>query len=448
MVTLDFFIVNVAIPLIQRNLHASAAQIQWVVAGFGLAYGAGLITGGRLGDLYGRRKIFALGIVLFTLASAACGLAPNAAFLVVARVLQGASGALLAPQALAILSTTHTGPARARAFNAYGLTMGFAAVLGQLIGGLLIQANLFGLGWRSCFLINVLIGVIVLALIPRLVPESRSPVRSRLDILGVVLITLALVAVVLPLIEGRQEGWPAWTWVSFVVAIPLFVIFGVYQEWRRKGVGSPLIDMTSFTERAFSVGLLAQLIFWLGQAAYYLVFALYVQQGRGLSALQAGLIFVPIGIGYLFTSTTAVHVARRLGRQAIALGGLLRVLGLLLLLVSVNHIGLTGSLALLIPALVIDGAGQGLALAPLASTVLARVTPQHVGAASGVLSTALQIGNALGVALIGLIFYQQLGSGAPAAYPHAFELSLVYLIGIGLTLALLVQLLPHGKDGK
>jgi len=446
MTTLDFFIVNVAIPSTQKDLNASAAAIQWFVAGFGLAYGVGLITGGRLGDLYGRRRMFSVGLILFTLASLACGVAPTAGFLVGARVAQGIAAALLAPQVLAILRTAFTGLAQAKAFSAYGLTMGLAAVFGQLIGGLLIQANIAGTSWRACFLINIPIGIIALLFVPKFVPESRAPGRPKFDLGGVVLITLALVATVLPLIQGRQQGWPMWTALCGIGAVLLFVLFGGYENMLARREGSPLVNLALFRERAFTVGLLAQLVFWMGQASFFLVFALYVQAGRGLDALGAGLIFVAIGVGYLVTSTNAHHLARKLGHQVLALGGVVMAVGLVLLEVTVSRIGVGGNIAWLIPGLVLDGAGMGMAVAPLAVTVLARVTPQHAGAASGVLATALQIGNALGVAIIGVIFYTTLGA-APThdSYSHAFTQSLLYSIGVGIALALLVQLLPRPK---
>ena len=206
MTILDFFIVNVAIPAIQRDLHAGPAQVEWVIAGYGLAYGSGLILGGRLGDLLGRRRVFVVGLALFTLASVACGLAPDAGSLIAARVVQGGSAALLAPQVLAILRTTYHGPAQVRAVNAYALTMGLAAVFGQLVGGLLIEADLFGLGWRACFLINAPIGVAALLLARRVVPESRAADGVRLDVGGGVLVTFALVGILLPLIERARAG--------------------------------------------------------------------------------------------------------------------------------------------------------------------------------------------------------------------------------------------------
>ena len=443
MTILDFFIVNVAIPSAQRDLHATSAEVQWLVAGFGLAYGGGLITGGRLGDLYGRRRLFLLGLALFALTSAACGLAPHAVFLVVSRVIQGASAALLAPQVLAILGTTYAGAARARAFNLYAFAMGIAAVMGPLIGGFLIDANPLGLGWRTCFLINLPVAAVAILLTLSLVSESRASGEPKLDVIGALLITVALVALALPLIDGRQGGWPWWTWLSLSSAGPLLFGFAIHQHQVARRGGAPLIDLALFRERVFTVGLLGQLVLYMGQAAYFLVLALYLQQGRSLRPLQAGCVFVPIAAGYLVTSLLAGQVARRLGRQVIAVGALIRTAGMALLLLT---IWTTQWVPALVPALVIVGAGTGLALGPLTSTVLARVPAGQSGAASGVLTTALQVGNSLGVAIIGVLFYGALGhAGGATSYQGAFAASLVYLIGGGLALAFIAQLLPRGR---
>ncbi|MEV8636135.1 MFS transporter [Streptosporangium sp. NPDC051023] len=427
---LDFFIVNVAIPTTQRDLHAGSAAIEWVVAGYGLAYGSGLVLGGRLGDVFGRRRMFALGLALFTLASIACGLAPDAATLVTARVAQGAAAAVLSPQVLAVIRTAYSGPAQAKAINAYALTMGMAAVFGQLIGGVLIQADLFGLGWRACFLINVPIGAAALFMTWRAVPESRAAGAVRLDLGGAALVTLALVATLLPLIEGREQGWPLWTWLSFAFAAALFLAYG------RRGHESPLLDLALFRERAFTAGLLTNLAFTMGMAAYFLIFALYTQQGRGLDALQAGLIFTPIGAGYLAASLLASRLVARFGRQVIAVGGLTRAFGLAVLLVAVTW---DVPIGWLVPVLVVDGIGMGLALAPIMGTVLARVAPHHTGAAAGALTTTQQVGGALGVAIVGIVFYGNLSGGVADAFRHG----LIYLIVITLAIAGLVQLLPR-----
>jgi EmrB/QacA subfamily drug resistance transporter len=429
---LDFFIVNVAIPSMQEDLHAGSAAVQWIVAGYGLAYGSGLVLGGRLGDVVGRRRMFMIGLAVFTLASVACGLAPTAGALIAARVVQGVAAAALSPQVLAIIRTSYQGPVQARAVNAYGLTAGMAAVFGQLIGGVLIQADVFGLGWRACFLINVPIGVVALAVAGRAIPESRQTGAAKLDFGGAVLVTGAMVTTLLPLIEGRAEGWPLWTWLSFAATVGLLVAYA------RRGHEAPLVNLGLFRERAFAAGLLTQLAFSMGMAAYFLIFALYTQEGRGLDSLQAGLFFMPIGVGYLAASLLAPRLVRRYGRQVIAVGGLTRALGLATLSLAV---GWHMPVAWLVPILALDGVGMGLAFAPIMGTVLARVAPQHAGAAAGLLTTTQQVGGAIGVGLIGIVFYGDVGGGVP----HAFQSGLVFLIVVMLGVAALVQTLPKAQ---
>ena len=423
---LDFFIVNVAIPTIRADLGAGTAAIEWIVAGYGLAYGCGLVLGGRLGDLFGRRRVYAAGLALFTVASLACGLAGSPGALVTARIAQGLAAALLTPQVLAVIRTAYAGERQTKAISSYALTMGMAAVFGQLVGGALIEAT--G-DWRACFLINVPIGVAAFALTLRHVPESRTGADVRLDLGGAGLITLGLAALLLPLIEGRAQGWPAWTWVSLAVAVTLLLAYA------RRSHPYPLIAPALFRERAVTVGLVAQLAFTMTMGAYFLIFALWVQQGRGLDPLEAGLLFTPIGVGYLAGSLLAPRFTARFGRQTIALGGATRAAGLLLLLAFVAAGAPLGVLA---PALAVDGFGMGLALAPIMGTVLARVAPQHAGQVAGVLTTTQQVGNALGVGIIGVIFFGALDGGPD----HAFHHGLIYLALASLLLAAVVQLLP------
>ncbi|NUR71392.1 MAG: MFS transporter [Hamadaea sp.] len=426
MTALDFFIVNVALPAVQLDLRAGPAALQWVVAGYGLALAAGLITGGRLGDLYGRRRIFGLGLALFTVASVLCGLAPTAGLLIGARVLQGLGAAMLMPQTLAILRTAVPLWAQPKAFAQYGLTLGLGAVFGQLIGGLLIKADLFGLDWRLCFLINLPIGIAALVKL-RTLPESRAT-GGRLDLVGVGLVTAALVALVLPLIQGPDQGWPLWTWLSLGGSAVLLAAFGVHQNRQ----SHPLVNLRLFRQPAFGKGLLAVQLFWMGQASFFLILALYLQFGQGLSALESGTVFMAIGAGYLFTSLNAHRFAARLGRQVVAIGALIMVAGLVSMVFAAGH-----GIGWLLPGLAIDGIGMGLALAPLTTTVLANVEPEHTGSASGVLSTVNQTGNAVGVALIGIVFYQATG------YTGGFQAGLIALCVLEAALAGLVQLLPR-----
>jgi EmrB/QacA subfamily drug resistance transporter len=443
MVVLDFFIVNVALPSMQSSLHASSGAIEWVAAGYGLTTAVFLITAGRLGDRIGRRRAFSLGLALFTLSSAACGAATSPEILVAGRLVQGLAGALLMPNVLSIIGVLYNGEDRVRALSAYGMVMGLAAVGGQLIGGALVQANVAGLGWRSCFLINVPVGALALALAPRVVPESRARRAPRVDLVGTTLITVGLTAIVLPLVEGRQHGWPAWTWLS-LAAGPLILIAFVVQQRRlaRRG-GSPLLELSLFSERTFSAGLLAQLVFWCGQASFFLVLALYLQQGRGLSALQSGLVFTILAGAYLAASLGAPALAERHGRRVLAAGALVLASGHAILLASIADVGTGGSVAVLAPGLLLVGAGMGLGITPLATIIMSTMKPEQAGAASGVLSTMQNVGNAVGVAVIGVLFFGALHSG----FAHAFELSLVALAAILLAVAALTRLLPAPVKG-
>ncbi|WP_433153245.1 MFS transporter [Actinomadura nitritigenes] len=433
--TLDFFIVNVAIPDIQTDLHAGTAATQWVVAGFGLALGSGLITGGRLGDLVGRRRMYAAGLTAFTAASLACGLAPTPGALIASRVAQGVAAAMLMPQVLGIINGAFEGAARVRAFTAYGLTMGFGGVFGQLIGGALIQADLLGSGWRSIFLINVPIGAATIALVRRTVPATPAARGTRLDLPGTALVTLGLVALVLPLIEGRRLGWPEWTWFSFAGSAVLLTAFAL---WQRRSA-APLITPALFRERAFTAGVAIALAYQLAMASFFLYLALYLQQGHGLSALQSGLLFTALGAGYFAASTRAAAVAARIGRQVLALGAAVQAAGCLLLIDGIAQDGV----AWLIPGLALAGAGMGLVLAPMSAIVLAGVGERHAASAAGILSTFQQVGGAIGVAVVGIVFYDVLGAHPlPADVADAFKAGLLPIIGFSTATAALAQLLP------
>jgi EmrB/QacA subfamily drug resistance transporter len=423
---LDFFIVNVALPSMQHDLHAGPAAISLVVAGYGLTFAVGMITGGRLGDLYGRRRMFALGLVLFTLTSAACGLAPTIDVLVAARFLQGAAGALVTPQVLALLGTVYAGERRATAFAAYGFAMGVAGVLGQLLGGALIQADIAGLGWRTIFLINVPVGIVARLFVTRVVPESRGA-AARLDLVGAALVTVAVTAVVLPLTEGREHGWPLWTWLSFAIAPVLGLAFVRHQSRHH----APLVQLALFRDRGFAVGSLAALTFALVPAAFFFVLALYLQDGRGFDALFSGTVFAAVGAGYFTALFVATKLAARLRHQVLAVGALTVAAGCGI----VAAVASAASSLDLVPGLAIVGFGIGMVLVPLASTVLASVDPGHAGSAAGVLTTAQQVGGALGVAVISVVFF---GAGSMT---HAFTVCLWVLAGLTTLTAVLAQAL-------
>lgn len=461
-VLLDVFIVNVAIPSLRADLGASAAAIQWVVAGFALTFGCGLLVGARLGDRFGRRRIFMIGMALFTLASAVCGLADTSGQLIAGRIAQGAAAALLNPQILAIISASRVGAARARAVTAYAVTMGMAAASGQLIGGALTHADVAGLGWRGCFLINVPVGVAALALAPRAIRESRAtdgaPAGADaaagarraggVDVLGAVLASAALFALVLPLVQGREAGWPLWAWVLLGVAAVGLGEFVAYQRWRARRGRAVLVDLAMFRERAFSVGLAAAALFFTTIASLFLFLALYLQSGLGLNAMDAGLVFTQMCAGYLLTAFGGRPLVRRLGRTALALGAVEMAAGLGLLALAVDHIGTDGAIGWLSGPLVVIGAGMGMVMVPLTEVVLAGVTPRLAGTASGMLATVQQVGNALGVAIVGTIFFGALPDAAdPADYPRALNLAIAYLAPACVASAVLLLLLPGRRAG-
>jgi MFS family permease len=403
MFVLDFFIVNVALPAIQQGLRAGEGAIEWIVAGYAISTAVLLVTGGRLGDQFGRRRVFAIGMTVFVLTSAACALAPDPAVLVTARIFQGVGAALMAPNILSILGVVYSGPARVRAISVYGMVMGLAAVSGQLIGGVLIRADLAGMGWRAIFWINVPLGVAALLACRRLVPESRADHRSRFDLAGVALITACLVAIVLPLVDGRQEGWPAWSWIALGSAVPLAIAFVAHQRRKADRGGVPLLNPRVFASWPLRAGLITQTVFWCQQAASYLVLGLYLQQGRGLSPLAAGAVFAAAANGALYLATA--------------------------------H---GGTVAWLFPGLVLLGAGQGLCITPLTTTVLGHADPATAGSVSGALSTAQQVGNSVGVAVTGVLFFGTLSHG----YGLAFERSVLQMGALLLLVAALTRLMP------
>ena len=438
MIVLDFFIVNVAIPSIQRDLHTGPAGIEWVVTAYGLTYGVGLITGGRLGDRFGRRRTFLVGLAVFTLASLACGLAGNATVLVTSRAVQGTGAALAGPQTLALIGVTYQGRQRVTAVTAYGVTLGLAAVLGQLFSGLLIQADIFGLDWRSCFLVNLPVGAAALAAAPRLVTESRGTAGDRIDVVGTVLMTAGLVAIILPLVDGRQQHWPAWAWASLAASVPILAAFAAHQARRRQQGRAPLVDFTALAGRATRAGLLATGVFYCAMASFFIVLALYLQEGRGMAALGSGAMFTAVGAGYLAASLVPARLTARLGRQWPALGGLVMAAGYAALGLVVTGAGTRGVLWLTGPLLV-TGIGMGMLTAPLTGIVLAQVAPQHVGTVSGLQSTTVQLGNSLGVAVIGVVFFGALAGG----FGHAFGATLAWLTVLPLAAAVAIQVLPR-----
>lgn len=439
MVVLDFFIVMVALPSIQADLQASNASIQMVVTGYGLANAVALITGGKLGDIFGRQRMFQLGLGLFLVASLACAVAPTALLLITARVAQGLAGALLQPQVLGIMSTLYSGVRRARVFAWYAVAMGSAGVVAQLLGGLLLYFDTGGSGWRNCFLINLPIGVVALLLVRRcVVPDTGH--SSRIDIGGALLSATALLLFALGLTYGREQRWPLWSLACLpACAVAAYCLYRYERHLERGGstVASPLLPTQLLRVRSFCGGLCRVLVFFSGIASFYFILALHLQQELGFNALAAGAMFAVLAFSFVTTSLCARRVHEVVGIEGPLLGTCILVVGHTLMALAVWQ--RLDTISVLVMCLAIQGAGIGLTMVPLVSTTLAGVPTAHAGVAAGVLSTFQQTGNSLGVTLIGLLFFE-------SAAQTGFLVSLKYLIGINAGLALLLLAMSaHSK---
>ncbi|WP_051804905.1 MFS transporter [Streptomyces griseus] len=445
MTTLDFFIVNAVAPATRRDLGAGQAALQCVLVGYGLAYAIGLITAGRLGDLYGPRRVFAVGLGLFTGASALCGLAPSVEVLVGARIGQGVAAALMGPQVLALLGLLFPGADRARAFAWYGATVGVAGTGGQAVGGLLLAVDPGGLGWRACFLINVPLGVVAFALV-RLLPADAGARRGAwgLDPVGAVLSAAGLVALVLPLVVGREAGWPGWAWASLGLSVPLLGGFAVHQRRRIAAGRSPLLDPVVFRDPGFTRGVVSVALLFGGSAGLTFVLSLYLQEGRGMSPVAAGVVGVALNASFFAASVQTGRLTGRLGGRLAVVGGVVLAAGFALIGWSASAVG-AGRLPLgLVAGLAVTGAGMGLLMAPLTASAMAGVRSRLTGMAAGVLGTAQETAGVLGIALTGLVFFHRLSPGASAvpgegagAWLGAFRTAMALLAAAALVIALI-----------
>jgi EmrB/QacA subfamily drug resistance transporter len=440
----DIWAVNVAAPSLQHDLHVSDAALQLIVGGYAFMYASGMVTGGRLGDLFGYKRLFLIGVVLFALASLACGLAPSAGVLVAFRLVQGLTGAVMVPQVVALITASFPARERSRALGWYGATMGLGFVSGQILGGGLIQANVLGLGWRAIFLVNVPVGVIAVIVAGIVVPQARGQRRPRLDPLGAVGVSGALALALVPLTLGRDEGWPAWTWVCLAAALPALAATVAWERRLARRGGEPLLDLSLFRDRAFSAGLLLNFaaLFFFG--SFMFVLTLLLQSGLGLSPLHAGIVNLPLALTFIAMTLLGPKVAARLGPRSITLGAVFAVLGVIALAVTAMQAGgqLTGWGTA--PATALIGIGQGLMVPSLMGAVLSHVRPEQAGAAAGVLTTTQQFAIASGVAVIGAVFYEVIG-GAPSRAGFVSGLQVVAWVDAALLIlaAGLTFLLPR-----
>ncbi|TDD02504.1 MFS transporter [Nonomuraea deserti] len=426
MAQFDFFVVNVAAPSFERDLHAGPAALELIVAGYAFTYAAGMITGGRLGDRYGYRRVFVWGVAAFTVASLLAGIAQTPAQLVAARLLQGLAGAAMVPQVLATISAVYPPGERARAIGWYGATGGLGSIAGQVLGGLLLTADVLGLGWRAVFLINLPVGLVVVPLAWRLLPEVETARRSRLDVPGAAGLAAGVALLLVPLGLGNSLGWPLWTWACMVASVPVFVL--TWRWLRAIGArgGQPVLDLALLRVHSYLAGVGSIVAFMAYFASFMFTLTLLLQTGLGLTAFQAGLAFAPMGAMFTLTSLLGVRLVRRRGLIVVIAGGLVVALGLGLLLVAVGQ-----GLPYVLVALMLVGAGNGLVLPQLIGAALVEVEPHQAGIGSGVLSTAQQFAGAGGVAVIGAVFFAVAEGGGHVTamrWSAAVDLALVLVV--------------------
>jgi len=400
----DAFIVNVAIPTIAVELHASSAEVESVIAIYLIAYATLIVTGGRLGDIHGTKAVFLTGVAGFTLTSLWCGLAQSGPELIVARLAQGATAALMVPQVLATLHLLFSDSARSRAFAIYGIVLGLAGAAGFLLGGLLVTLDVAGLGWRAVFFVNVPFGLAIIAAAMRIMPQAPRREGTRLDLPGAIVLFVGLLCLIGPLLFGHDLHWSPWVWL--VMGLGVAIVAGFPRLERAIAVrgGMPLIDLTLLADKRFMRGLGAAFFFFFANLSFYFVMTVFMQRTLQLPPLQGGLAFVPLALTFVVASRHASARANHRGTLVLTEGCAIQIAGLAAIAALV-FTSKTPSALVLALVLAIFGYGQGLVMAPLSSVVLASVKPTSAGAGSGMYGTTVQIANAAGVAAIGAVFF-------------------------------------------
>jgi MFS family permease len=422
MALLDVTIVNVAMPTIGRDLHASGAELQLVVSGYTVSYAMLLITGARMGDLFGRRRMFLAGAAGFTAASLVCGAAPVMGVLIAARFVQGAGAALMMPQIMSVIQARFTGAARARALSAYTAVLASGFVAGQVIGGVLVTANLFGTGWRPVFLVNVPIGLLVLALVPRVVPRDTPAGSRRLDLAGLAVAVPAVFLIVLPLMLGHQENWPWWTFACIGAGLVLAAAFVVLERLVAARGGDPLLNLAVLRAPGLVPGLATTAVIMVTYGGFLFSFALHLQGGLGDSALRAGLTFAPCAAVFGLCGYFWRKLPERAHHLLAPTGSLLAVAGYAVLALDLRS-GTSGGWQLPV-ILVLLGGVLALAFSPLVTHALVHVPLAEAADASGLLTTTIQLGQAVGVATFGSLFLTLAGQPAQHASAHALSATL------------------------
>jgi len=403
---LDATIVNVGGPALAEKLNATPTDLQWVIGGYALALGSGLILGGRLGDRFGRRNMFLFGLIGFTLASLACALAPTVLALIILRFIQGFLGAMLLPQGFGLIRDAFPPEEFGKAFAAYGPAFGLGGILGPVIGGFLIEANIFDLGWRSVFLVNVPIGIIATVISYRYLQKTEADPTIKIDVFGALLVIISSGLLVYPLIKGQEAGWPAWTFLMLIGSVAGFVLFARLEFAAKKKGKTSLIDPTIFNKPAYNFGLVGLGLYFAGFTGVYLILTLFLQFGEGFTSAEAGVGNIPIALGSAIGGIiSGAWLSEKIGgRYTLQIGAAVQLVGIALLWFALP--GLENfTIWQLVPALVVSGIGTGLIAAPIFDTILSTVEAPQSGSASGVLSAVQSVFSSVGVAIFGTVFF-------------------------------------------
>lgn len=444
---LDGTVMNIAAPAVRADLGGSLSVIQWITVGYTLAFAVLLVVGGRLGDIYGRKRMFVIGAVGFTLASVLCAVAGSSEMLIAARFLQGGLGALMIPQGLGLIKQMFPPKESAAAFGAFGPAIGLGAVLGPIVAGFLVDADLFGTGWRSVFLINLPIGAAVIIGAVLLLPEGKAPVRPKFDVGGMLLVTLGLTLLIFPLVQGRERGWPAWTFALMAAGAVVLAAFVAYELRQEKRGGATLIELSLLRRSRYAAGLAVALVFFTGISGMSLLLGLHLQIGLGFSPTRAALTMTPWSVFLVVGAIlTGAVLGAKFGRKALHGGLVVMALGVLIMLLTIGDQagGLTSWE--LVPGIAVAGLGMGIMIGLLFDIALADVDKQEAGTASGVLTAVQQLGFAVGVAVLATLFFGLLGSQATASVADGESRTRAELTAAGATTAEQDRLLTDLRD--
>lgn len=423
---LDGTIVNVAAPTIHRELHASSSALQWIISGYALAFAVGLIAGGRLGDRYGRRRLFVGGSLGFVAASLLCAFAVSPGMLIGCRLAQGLAAAALIPQGLGIVREVFPPAQQGSAFAVFGPVIGMSAVLGPIVGGALVDADAFGSGWRLIFFVNLPLGLAAAVGATRIMPESRAPRPPSIDLVGTAIAALAVGLLVYPLVQGRQAGWPLWTYLMMAGSVAAFGLLTAWSRRLRRAGRDPLVEASVFGHRGFSVGVGCIAVFFAAMIGTMLVLTLYLQFGEHFSAIHAGLTLAPFAVGSACGATLAAALlVPRIGRTTLQLATAVEAGGAAWLYLTIHSDGLHSTSAALTGPQLLIGTGLGMFISPVFDFVLAAVRDDEVGSASGVVNAVQQLAGAIGVAVVGTVFFDVLSrSGFVAALDRCVLITL------------------------